>query len=62
MARAKTQPSSQKLTLRRLNMKVERLKARVEDLEDLHDLNEAIARNAGKPGTPWSDVKKELGL
>jgi hypothetical protein len=43
-------------------MKVERLKARVEDLEDLHDLNEAIARNAGKPGTPWSEVKKELGL
>lgn len=43
-------------------MKFERLKARVEDLEDLRDLNEAIARNAGKPGTPWSEVRKELGL
>jgi len=62
MAGPKTQPSSQKLTLRRLNMKVERLKARVEDLEDLHDLNEAIARNAGKPGTHWGEVKTELGL
>jgi hypothetical protein len=58
----RTRAPSDKLTLRRLNMKVERLKARVEDLEDLHDLNEAIARNAGKPGTPWSEVKKELGL
>jgi len=31
-------------------------------LEDLRDLNEAIARNAGKPANLWSDVKKELGL
>jgi hypothetical protein len=61
MAGAKTQSSPEKLILRQLNIKFERLKARVEDLEDLRDLNEAIVRN-GKPGTPWSEVKKELGL
>lgn len=30
--------------------------------EDLRDLNDAIVRNAGKPGTPWAKAKKELGL
>jgi len=39
-----------------------RLRSRVEDLEDLRDLNAAIERNAGKPGMPWTDVKKEVGL
>jgi len=62
MAKAKAQSSPEKLTLRRLNMKFERLRQRVEELEDLRDLNGAIVRNAGKPGTPWSEVKKELGL
>jgi phenylalanyl-tRNA synthetase beta subunit len=38
------------------------LPTRVEDLEDLQDLNEAIARNKGKPGIPWEKVKKDLGL
>jgi len=62
MGRPKAQPASEGLTLRRLNLKFERLRQRVEDLEDLRDLNEAIARNDGKPGTPWSEVKKGLGL
>lgn len=62
MAKTKTQSSPEKLTPRPLNVEFERLKTRVEDLEDLRDLNEAIGRNAGKPGTPWSDVKRELGL
>jgi len=62
MAKTKARLSKEKLTLGRLNSKFERLKARVEDLEDLRDLNEAIVRNAGKPAAPWSDVKKELGL
>ena len=62
MAKVKAQSISERLTLRRLSVKFERLSRRVEDLEDLRDLNEAIARNAGKPGTPWSEVKKELGL
>jgi len=34
----------------------------VEDLEDLRDLNTAIDRNAGKPGIPWAQVRKEIGL
>jgi len=28
----------------------------------LRDLNAAIEKNAGKPGVPWSEVKRELGL
>jgi hypothetical protein len=51
-----------KLTLNGLNHEVSRLRARVEDLEDLRDLNNAIARNKGKPGIPWGQVKKELGI
>jgi len=49
-------------TLKRVSAEVARLSARVEDLEDLRDLNAAIIRNAGKPGTPWDKAKKELGL
>ncbi len=53
---------AKRLTVHRLEARVKRLQARVEDLEDLHDLNEAIVQNAGKPGTPWATVKAELGL
>ena len=45
-----------------LNEAVARLQERVEDLEDLRDLEEAIAENAGKPLIPWDEVKAELGL
>ncbi len=38
------------------------LRERVEDLEDLRDLGEAIAENAGKPLIPWEEVKKDLDL
>jgi hypothetical protein len=38
-----------------------RLRQRVEDLEDLRDLNAAIERNAGRPGSPWEDVCREYG-
>jgi hypothetical protein len=38
------------------------LRARVEELEDLRDLNAAIARNKGKPGIPWDQAKRELGI
>ncbi len=51
-----------KVTLRRLSAEVIRLRKRVEDLEDLRDLNEAITRNNDKPGTPWEQVRRELGL
>jgi hypothetical protein len=51
-----------RLTVRKLHFELERLRRRVEDLEDLRDLNAAIERNAGKPGIPWNEVKKKLGL
>jgi hypothetical protein len=38
------------------------LRQRVEDLEDLRELNEAISRNQGKKLVPWADAQKELGL
>jgi len=38
------------------------LQERVEDLEDLRDLEEAIAENDGKPLHPWEKVKAELDL
>jgi hypothetical protein len=51
-----------RLTFRKLYSELQRLRRRVEDLEDLRDLNAAIERNAGKPGVPWNEVKKELGF
>ncbi len=51
-----------RLTVRKLHSELQLLRRRVEDLEDLRDLNAAIERNAGKPGVPWNEVKKELGL
>jgi len=45
-----------------LNQAVTRLQERVEDLEDLCDLEEAIAENLGKPLIPWGQVKPELEL
>lgn len=55
-------PLRTKPTLQGVSREVARLRARVEDLEDLRDLNDAIIRNAGQPGIPWTKVKKELGL
>ena len=34
----------------------------IEDLEDLRDLETAIAETAGKPLIPWEKVKAELEL
>jgi len=45
-----------------LNEAVARLQERVEDLEDLRDLEAAIAENAGKPLIPWEKVKAELEI
>jgi hypothetical protein len=41
---------------------VTRLRKRVEELEDLRDLDAAVARNRGKPGVPWNKAKAALGL
>ena len=62
MPAATQRKPARKPTLNDLSQAMSRLRARVEDLEDLRDLNEAIARNKGKPGTPWEQVKKELGI
>ena len=36
------------------------LRDTLEDLEDRRELARAKKRNAGKPGTDWETVKKEL--
>lgn len=51
-----------KITVKQIQDDLRRLRRRVEDLEDLRDLNAAIERNAGKAGAPWDRVKKELAL
>jgi len=51
-----------RLSLSALHREVTQLRARVEGLEDLRELNDAIARNAGKPGIPWAQAKAELGV
>jgi hypothetical protein len=42
--------------------KERQIKRRLEDMEDLLELRAAVERNAGKPGTPWEQVKSELEL
>ncbi len=49
--------------------KIEQLKAtiaklghRVDDLEDLRDLEKAIKENGDKPLIPWAQAKKQLDL
>jgi len=41
---------------------VERLQERVEELEDLRDLQAAIAENGNAPLIPWEQAKADLGL
>jgi len=60
-ARAAANRKVKRVTVRRLRAELQHLRRRGEDLEDLRDLNAAIERNGGKPGIPWSEVKKELG-
>jgi len=38
------------------------LRDTLEDLDDRRELARAKKRNAGKPGTNWEAVKKELGF
>ncbi len=45
-----------------LTKTVERLQERVEELEDLRDLQAAIAENGNEPLIPWEKVKAELDL
>ena len=62
MNKAAAQRKTKRITVGQLQQELRRLRRRVEDLEDLRDLNAAIERNAGKPGIPWAQVKKELEL
>ena len=45
-----------------LTKTVERLQARIEDLEDLRDLQAAVVENGAAPLIPWERAKTELGL
>jgi hypothetical protein len=45
-----------------LTKTVERLQGRVEDLEDLRDLQSAIAENGSEPLIPWEQAKANLEL
>jgi hypothetical protein len=51
-----------KPTLHKLAAEVNDLRERVEDLEDLHDLKQAVQRNGDKPLIPLAKVKKELDI
>ena len=62
MPTAIKRPAKSKPSLKRMSAELAQLRARVEDLEDLRDLNAAIGRNGGKRGIPWTQAKKELGL
>ena len=60
---------SENLTLEKLAQMVGRqaeqlavLNQRLEDLEDLRDLHEAITSNAGCPLKSWDEAKQELEL
>jgi hypothetical protein len=48
--------------LRDLRQEVTRLRSRVDELEDLRDLNAAVVRNRGKSGVAWAKAKADLGL
>ncbi len=58
-AKRKTNPQ---FTLGTLHRELVELRQRVEDLEDLRELNQAIERNCNKRLVPWAKAKKELGL
>jgi hypothetical protein len=45
--------------LEKVYRELQLLRDRVEDLEDLRDLGEAIAENAGKALIPWEDARKK---
>jgi hypothetical protein len=46
--------------IEKLTAAVMRLEQRLEDLEDLRGLEQAIAENGDKPLIPWEQVKAEL--
>ncbi|HYV00164.1 MAG TPA: hypothetical protein VE977_15145 [Pyrinomonadaceae bacterium] len=57
-----TKRTAKRLTLQALHRELLELRQRVEELEDLRELNQAIERNGAKPLVPWAKAKQELGL
>ena len=51
-----------RLNLSLLHEELVALRQRVEDLEDLRELNQAIERHGAKPLVPWSKARQQLGL
>lgn len=51
-----------KLTLETIYSEMLRLRERVEDLEDLRELNAAIARNGKKKLVAWDSAKRLFDL
>jgi len=53
---------AKKPTLQQLATEVDHLRGRVEELEDLRDLKEAVNKNGNQPLIPIAQVKKDLDL
>jgi hypothetical protein len=51
-----------RISLRSIHEELSSLRERVEDLEDLRELNQAIERNGSKRLNSWVKAKKQLGL
>ncbi|MSR65186.1 MAG: hypothetical protein EXS18_05330 [Verrucomicrobiae bacterium] len=59
--RKSSQPSLD-AKIRRAKAVLRELRDVLEDLDDRRDLAAAKKRNHGKPGTPWKQAAKELGI
>ena len=62
MSESATANHPEPLTLEKVYRELQVLRERVADLEDLRDLRDAIAENAGKPLVSWEEAKKDLDL
>ena len=59
MVKRTTQP---RLNLSLLRGELVALRQRMEDSEDLRELNQAIERNGAKRLVPWAKARKQIGL
>lgn len=60
MSNAATMDHADPLTLEKVYRELQVLRQRVEDIEDLHDLEEAIVENVGKPSSPGTKPRRTL--
>jgi len=58
----KSERANLAVQVRRAKTVLRELRDVLEDLEDRRELAAAKKRNAGKPGTPWNQAAKELGI